>query len=149
MRNFGAHIGQALLAEEIVGVDFGENWISVDASVDYAATVAAIHAVVNRYPGLFHDVETYLGERITEVLSGSSNPITVRIFGDDLPTLRDTAARVRDAVAGVNGASDVKVEVQEDEPQIQVMVNLAAAQPYGIKPGDVRRVSGVLHTCTS
>jgi CzcA family heavy metal efflux pump len=144
VRNFGAHIGQALLAEEIVGVDFGENWISVDPSVDYEATVAAIHDVVNRYPGLFHDVETYLGERITEVLSGSSNPVTVRIFGDDLPTLRDTAARVREAVAGVSGSSDVKVEVQDDEPQIQVMVNLAAAQRYGIKPGDVRRAVGVL-----
>lgn len=144
VRNFGAHIGQALLAEEIVGVDFGENWISVDPAVDYGTTVAAIHDVVNRYPGLFHDVETYLGERITEVLSGSSNPITVRIFGDDLPVLRDTAARVREVVAGVTGASDVKVEVQDDEPQIQVMVNLAAAQRYGIKPGDVRRAVGVL-----
>lgn len=144
VRNFGSHIGQALLAEEIVGVDTGENWISVDPAVDYDTTVAAIHDVVDRYPGLYRDVETYLAERISEVLTGSSNPITVRIFGDDLTTLRAKAAQVRDVVAGVDGATDVKVEVQADEPQIQVEVNLAAEQRYGIKPGDVRRAAGVL-----
>jgi len=34
VRNFGSHIGQALLAEETVGVNFGENWISVDPAAD-------------------------------------------------------------------------------------------------------------------
>ncbi len=144
VRNFGAHIGQALLAEEIVGVDSGENWISVDPAVDYDTTVAAIHDVVDHYPGLFKDVETYLAERITEVLTGSSNPITVRIFGDDLATLRTKAAQVRNVIDGVDGATDVKMELQADEPQIQVVENLAAAQRYGIKPGDVRRAAGVL-----
>jgi hypothetical protein len=35
VRNCGSHIGQALLADEVVGIDFGENWISVDPAVDY------------------------------------------------------------------------------------------------------------------
>src|SRR5207237_10476394 len=35
VRNFGSHIGQALLAEEINGVNFGEMWISIDPWVDY------------------------------------------------------------------------------------------------------------------
>ena len=35
VRNFGAHIGQAFYMDEVVGVNFGENWISVDPNVDY------------------------------------------------------------------------------------------------------------------
>jgi hypothetical protein len=35
VRNFGSHIGQALLADEINGVNFGENWISIDPAADY------------------------------------------------------------------------------------------------------------------
>ena len=40
VRNAGSHIGQALLMDEVVGIDFGENWISVDPSVDYDETLA-------------------------------------------------------------------------------------------------------------
>ena len=39
VRNCGSHIGQALLADEVYGVDFGENWISVDPNVDYDKTL--------------------------------------------------------------------------------------------------------------
>ncbi len=84
VRNFGAHIGQAFLADEIVGVANGENWISIDPKVDYDKTIAAIKEVVDGYPGLYRGVETYLDERIEEVLTGESEPIVVRIFGSDL-----------------------------------------------------------------
>ena len=100
VRNFGAHIGQALAADEVVGVNFGENWISVDPNADYEATLASIQDVVDGYPGLQRDVQTYLKERIREVLTGSSDPIVIRIFGDDLTILHDKAEEVREALEG-------------------------------------------------
>jgi len=144
VRDFGTHIGQAFLAEEVVGVDQGENWVSVDPQADYDQALSQIRDVVANTPGLWRDVETYLSERISEVLSGSSAPITVRIFGDDLPTLRAKADEVRDVLADSPGITDAKVELQQDEPQIQITENLQAAQRYGLKPGDVRRAAGVL-----
>ena len=42
----------------------GENWISVDPSVDYDKTVDSIQGVVDGYPGIYRDVLTYLKERI-------------------------------------------------------------------------------------
>ena len=42
VRNCGSHIGQALLGDEPYGIEFGENWISVDPSVDYDATLDAV-----------------------------------------------------------------------------------------------------------
>jgi Cu/Ag efflux pump CusA len=39
VRNFGAHVGQAFLGEEVAGVNLGENWISIDPSVDYDKTL--------------------------------------------------------------------------------------------------------------
>ena len=99
VRNFGSHIGQAFLADEPYGVYFGENWISIDEDVDYDATVAHIQEVVDGYPGLRRDVQTYLKERIREVLSGSSDTIVVKLFGDNLETLRDTAEDVKEVIA--------------------------------------------------
>ena len=144
MRNFGSHIGQALLADEINGVNFGENWISVDPAADYNETVAAIEEVINRYPGLFHNVETYLNERIDEVLSGSSQTFVVRIYGSDLKGIHAKADEVLQALKGIPGIDNLNVQLQSEVPQIQVEVNLAAAQRYGLKPGDVRRASATL-----
>ena len=58
----------------------------IDPHANYEKTVAQIQEVVDRYPGAFHDVQTYLNERIDEVLTGSSDPIVIRIFGNDLET---------------------------------------------------------------
>ena len=144
VRNFGSHIGQALLADELNGVNFGENWISVDPSADYDQTVASIENVINRYPGLFHNVETYLNERIDEVLSGSSQTFVVRIYGPDLKGIHEKANEVEAALRGIPGITDLNVQLQSEVPQIQVEVNLPEAQRYGLKPGDVRRASGTL-----
>ena len=83
IRNFGAHIGQAYQSDEPVGPEFGENWVSVDPKVDYDKTVAKIQAVMDDYPGLITDVQTYLKERIREVLAGTSHPIVIRIQGPE------------------------------------------------------------------
>jgi Cu/Ag efflux pump CusA len=130
VRNFGAHIGQAFLADEIVGVANGENWISIDPKVDYDQTVAAIKEVVDGYPGLYRGVETYLDERIEEVLTGESEPIVVRIFGSDLAVLREQAEVVRQALVTIKGIDDVKKDINVDVPHIQVTEKPAEALRY-------------------
>ena len=94
VRNFGAHIGRAEVADEVVGPNFTELWISIDEHVDYDNTVAAVQEIVDGYPGLYRDLLTYLTERIKEVLTGSSGAIVVRIFGPNLDELRTTAEEV-------------------------------------------------------
>jgi len=144
IRTFGSHIGRAVAGEEVVGINAAENWVSIDPAADYDATVAAIQKVINGYPGLFHDVRTYLNERIDEVLVGSSDDIVIRIFGPDLGVLRSKAAEVRQALAQINGTVDVHAELQVDVPHVQVEVDLARAARYGLKPGDVRRAAATL-----
>ncbi|MEA2594931.1 MAG: hypothetical protein QOF01_1400 [Thermomicrobiales bacterium] len=144
VRNFGAHIGQATTADEVVGMHFGENWISVDPSADYDKTLASVQEAVDGYPGLYRDVQTYLKERIREVLTGSSNALVVRIYGPDLPVLREKAEEVRLLMAGIDGVVDEHVELQVEEPQLEIEVDLIAAQQYGLKPGDVRRAVAAL-----
>ena len=141
VRNCGSHIGQALFMDEVYGVYFGENWVSVDPSVDYDETLAAIQSLVDGYPGLFRDVQTYLKERIREVLTGSSEAIVIRIYGDDLDVLRAKADEVEHELSEIEGIVDLHVEFLLDIPQIQVEVDLDKAAQYGLKPGDVRRAA--------
>jgi len=144
VNNCGSHIGQAFAADEVVGVNFGENWISVDPSVDYDKTLASIQQVVDGYPGIHRDVQTYLKERVREVLTGTGYSIVVRVYGDDLDTLKKQADKVKTALAGIEGAIGAKVALQVNVPQVDVEVNLDAANRYGLKPGDVRRAAATL-----
>ena len=144
VRNFGAHIGQAFAADEVYGVYFGENWISIDPKVDYDKTIKSIDEMVQGYPGLYRDLQTYLKERIREVLTGSGEAIVVRLFGDNLEVLRDRAEAVHAAMTGIPGIVDLHKQLLVDNPEIQVTLKLDAAQRYGLKPGDVRRASAML-----
>ena len=139
VRNFGSHIGRAEVADEVVGPNFTELWISVKPEVAYAPTVKRIEDAVNGYPGLQRDVQTYLRERVKEVLTGASGSIVVRIFGPDLDVLRDRAAAVAKVMGAVQGVTALKVEQQSNVPHLTVRPNIEAAQLHGLTVGDIRR----------
>ncbi|MDB5726569.1 MAG: hypothetical protein JWQ16_3323, partial [Novosphingobium sp.] len=144
VRNFGAHIGRAEAADEVVGPNFTELWISLDEKAPYDESVARIKAVIDGYPGLYRDVLTYLRERIKEVLSGAGATVVVRIFGPDQVELRVAAERVRAKVAGIPGVADLKVEQQVLVPQIQIIPRAGDLATFGLTAGEVRRQAQTL-----
>ena len=139
VRNFGAHIGRAEVADEVVGPNFTELWISIDPKVPYDETVAQVQRTVDQYPGLYRDLLTYLRERVKEVLTGASASIVVRVYGDDLDTLRAVTAKVGTAVGAVQGLADLKVQPLVMVPQLEVDVRSEALAQHGLTAGDVRR----------
>jgi CzcA family heavy metal efflux pump len=142
--NVSGHVGRAVLGDQIVGINAGQLWINVSPHADYAATVAAIQQVVDGYPGLVREVQTYLKDRTREALTGASYPIVVRIYGPELDVLRSKAAEVRQLLAGISGLVDLHTELQVDEPHVAVTVDLARVGNYGAIPGDVRRAAATL-----
>jgi len=144
VRNCGSHIGQAVSADEPYGIYFTENWISVDPAVDYDLTLAKIQETVDGYPGLIRDVQTYLKERIREVLTGSSDTVVVRIYGPGLEELRVISDDIKATLEGIDGIVDLKKEAHVDIPQLDIEVNIAAAQSIGLSPGEIRRAASYL-----
>jgi CzcA family heavy metal efflux pump len=144
VRNCGSHIGQAFLSEETEGVNFGENWISLDPKADYDKTVAAVQKTADSYPGIYRNVQTYLRERISESITGKANAIVVRIFGPELDVLSKKSDEVVKQIAAVPGVVDAHADLQENVPHIEVQVNVAEARRQGLKPGDIRRQAATL-----
>lgn len=139
-----ANVGRAVLGDEVVGINSAELWVSIDPEADAEATVAAIQETIEQYPGSILNMETYLQERIKEVLSGPSLAFGVRIYGPDLEVLRATAEEVSQTLAEIDGISDLTVEPQTSEPQVEIKVDLAKAQRFGLVPGDIRRAAATL-----
>ncbi len=135
VRNFGSHIGRATVADEVVGPNFTELWISIDDNQDYDTTVAEVQTIVDGYPGLYRDLLTYLTERIKEVLTGTSASIVVRVFGPDLDQLRATAGEIESVIKPIAGVTTLKVEPQVLVPQIAIDLKVDAASQFGLTPG--------------
>lgn len=144
VRSVGGQVGRAITSDQIVGINAGELWVSVDPAADYDATVTAIQAVIDGYPGLRREVRTYPTERLDQVLADSGHDAVVRVYGQELSVLRTKADEVRQAAQGVNGVAAATVLLPAQEATLEVEVDLAAVQQYGIKPGDVRRASATL-----
>jgi CzcA family heavy metal efflux pump len=138
-----SHAGQALLGDEIHGVNFDEQWVHLDPDADYDQAVAGLREVIDSYPGLYRTVQTYLRERVKEVLSGANEAIVVRVFGPDINVLSQKAEEIATKMGGIDGIIDERVEQIEQIPQIEVEVDVDAARRYGITPGHVRRQSSV------
>jgi Cu/Ag efflux pump CusA len=68
----------------------------------------------------------------------------VRIYGDDLDTLQSKANEASAAIQGIKGVRSTSVENLAEQPGINIEVNLAAAQRYGVEAGDVRRQAAAL-----
>jgi CzcA family heavy metal efflux pump len=144
VRTVGAHVGRAVTADQVVGVNSGEIWVGIDPHADYEATLAAVKDVVAGYPGLSQTVRSYSNERVSDVLSRGGSDVVVRIYGEDLPVLRSKANEVQQVLSGVRGLVGEHVVLPVVEPTLEVEADLAAAERYGIKPGDIRRAAATL-----
>src|SRR4029450_8760206 len=138
------HVGRAITSDEIVDVDAGEIWLTVAPDADYEATLDGIRDIAAGYPGLHTSVRTYAEDRVAAVRDKVGNELVVRVYGQDLATLRDIADDVSRTLTTVPGVLSPRVEPQVTEPTLQIEVNLAAAQRHGLRPGDVRREATTL-----
>jgi CzcA family heavy metal efflux pump len=159
--NVGAHVGRAVTGDQVVDVNSSELWVSIDSGADYDETVAEIEDAVGRTRGVDRDVVTYSSQKIRDVgaltdgdnpvrgddlnvLTGSDKPLVVRVYGQDLATLRREADKVRRVVSQVDGVVDPRVELPVTQPTVEIETDLTRARRLGIKPGDVRRAEGTL-----
>ncbi len=141
VRNVSAHLGRAITSDKRTNINAGELWVSLDPSADYDATVAAVEQAVAGYPGLSPEVLTYLQARFREELSGTAEPLVVRVYGEDLNVIRQKAEEVEKVLARTDGVVDARVHRPKEMPTLEIEVDIERAKNHGLKPGDVRRAA--------
>ncbi|HZF58059.1 MAG TPA: efflux RND transporter permease subunit, partial [Rubrobacter sp.] len=170
VEDVGGHIGRALTGDQIVDVNSSTLSVKIGSDADYDATVASIEDVVGGFgetadrdliSSVDRDVVTYSQQRMRDVgtladaeganigdnldvLTGADKPLEVRLYGQSIDTLRREANEVQELVGGVEGVVDPRVEAVPEEPVLSIETDLARAEPYGLRPGDVRRAAAML-----
>jgi cobalt-zinc-cadmium resistance protein CzcA len=105
-----------------------------------AAVVSDIQEASEDVPGSVYGISQPILQRMNETVSGIRSDVGVKIFGDDLDVLIQSAARVQAVLKNVQGAADVKTEQASGLPVLTVKLNRQALSRYGISIGDVQNL---------
>jgi len=130
--------GRAEYDEHVQGVEAAEIDVGLrETGRPRAALLAELRRGFSTLPGTNVTIGQPISHRIDHMLSGTRASIAVKIFGDDLPTLRRLGERVRSVMVGVPGAVDVTLEQQTEVPFVRFVLNRSAIARYGLRAGDV------------
>ncbi|MDZ4707937.1 MAG: efflux RND transporter permease subunit [Saprospiraceae bacterium] len=99
--------------------------------------LADIRTNLSVLKGVTINIGQPISHRLDHLLSGVRAQIAIKIFGNDLTTLRSSAEKVRTIISTVPGAVDVQVENQVMVPQLMVKIDRNALQRYGLQAGKV------------
>jgi CzcA family heavy metal efflux pump len=127
-------IGHAELSEDTWGPHRSEFHIELkpDAPVNQSTAQEELRAIVEKYPGLQSEVVTFLGDRISESLSGETAQVSIKVFGDDLDSLDKTGAAVAAALGKVSGIVDLRFAQQSKTPVVAIDLSPPALSAAGL-----------------
>lgn len=102
--------------------------------------LSAIQAEVAKIPGNNYEFSQPIQLRFNELISGVRSDVAVKVFGDDMEVLNDTAAKISAVLGQVPGAAEVKVEQTTGLPMLTVNIDREKTARYGFNVNDVQEV---------
>ena len=91
----------------------------------------------DRFPGVEFNFSQYLQDNVSEAVSGVKGENSIKLYGNDLQALTDTANKIKSVLSTVQGVTDLAVFTSLGQPTIQIDVDRARAARYGLAPGDI------------
>ncbi|MCV4342067.1 CusA/CzcA family heavy metal efflux RND transporter [Pseudomonas capsici] len=100
--------------------------------------IAELQAAAASVPGSNYELSQPIQLRFNELISGVRSDVAVKVFGDDMDVLNQTANRIAATLQKVSGASEVKVEQTTGLPVLTINIDRDKAARYGLNKGDVQ-----------
>jgi cobalt-zinc-cadmium resistance protein CzcA len=90
-----------------------------------------------KFPGVEFNFSQYLQDNVSEAVSGVKGENSIKLYGNDLQALTDTANKIKSVLSTVQGVTDLAVFTSLGQPTIQIDIDRAKAARYGLSPGDI------------
>jgi cobalt-zinc-cadmium resistance protein CzcA len=90
-----------------------------------------------KFPGVEFNFSQYLQDNVSEAVSGVKGENSIKLYGNDLKSLTDTANKMKQVLSTVQGVTDLAVFTSLGQPTIQIDIDRARAARYGLTPGDI------------
>src|SRR5689334_23176449 len=100
-------------------------------------TAQLLGQLQDKFPGVEFNFSQYLQDNVSEAVSGVKGENSIKLYGNDLQALTDTANKIKSVLATVQGITDLAVFTSLGQPTIQIDIDRAKAARYGLAPGDI------------
>jgi heavy metal efflux system protein len=100
-------------------------------------TAELLKQLDDRFPGVEFNFSQYLQDNVSEAVSGVKGENSIKLYGNDLQALTDTANKIKQVLSTVQGITDLAVFTSLGQPTVQIDINRAKAARYGLSPGDI------------
>jgi Cu/Ag efflux pump CusA len=133
-------VGRAEAGEDTWSPNRGELHIELKPDLpgaEESRIEAELREVLDSFPGLQSEVVTFLGDRISESVSGETAAVTINVFGPDLAVLDQVASRIAARVREIPGAADVQYRASADVPMLSIAPRASSLAMLGMRPTDV------------
>ena len=100
-------------------------------------TAQLLAELKDKFPGVEFNFSQYLQDNVSEAVSGVKGENSIKLFGNDLQALTETANKIKSVLSTVQGVTDLAVFTSLGQPTIQIDVDRARAARYGLSPGDI------------
>lgn len=127
-----AFIGRPEAGSHPHPVNFAMIHVELEHRRDQARVEEALRARLKDRPGVQINVTQPIQHLFDELLSGSRAQLAIKVYGEEMDQIRQTAGEMRTALEGIDGLVDLSVEQSFGQPQVQVVLNHDALARYGV-----------------
>ncbi len=99
--------------------------------------LAGIHAALKNFPGVTFTVDTFLKERMEEIISGYTAAVVLNLYGPHLSVLDRKAEQVARVLRSIPGARGVRIQSPPGTPQVVVRLLPKELERWGFQPVSV------------
>ncbi len=138
--------GSAEVATDPMGLELSDIFLTLKPREEWTRAktqgelVTAMETALSSFPGMKMIFTQPIEMRVNEMIAGIRSDVGIKLFGDDLETLKEQAREIEDVVNRIPGAADVSVEQVTGQPLVQVEVDRVASARYGIPASEILEV---------
>ena len=145
-----ARTGTAEIAADPMPPNISDSYVMLkppsewpDPNKSRATLIAQLQQAAATEPGRNYELSQPIQLRFNELVSGVRSDVAVKVFGDDMAVLNQTAAKIAATLQTVPGASEVKVEQTTGLPVLTINIDRDKAARYGLNVAEVQEAIAI------
>jgi len=150
VENIFAKLGTAEIATDPMPPSVADNFIILkpksewpDPDLTKNALIAQMQIAVNQVPGNNYEFTQPIQMRFNELISGVRSDLAVKVFGDNMEVMNNTAEEIAKALSSIQGGEDVKVEQTTGLPILTVNIDRQKIARLGVNVTDVQEAISI------
>ena len=139
-------IGSAEIATDPMGPNISDPIVILKPKKEWKTAetkeelIEKIREELEKIPGIGLNITQPIALKVDELISGVKSQIAIKLFGDDMDTLKEKADDIARVVSGVKGVADLRVEQTAGQPYLTVDIDRRAIARYGINVADIQEI---------